>query len=97
MVNGQWSMVNSQWSMVNGQWSLVVGRALYEERKMDLLLETLNISFAQLIGLGALGVVLLVAWLALRFTLRLTATLFRLGCAIIVLIVVAGLILANLT
>jgi hypothetical protein len=71
--------------------------SLYEERKMDLLLETLNITFGQLVGIGALGVVLLVAWLALRFTMRLTASLFRLGCAIIFLIVIASLILTTLT
>ena len=48
----------------------------------------------ELVPIAIVAVILVVAWVALRAALKLTATLFKVGCFIIFLIVVAGFILA---
>ena len=56
---------------------------------MDALAEVLGLAAADLTQLIILGVILLVALLVLRVVFRLTATLFRVGCFGVLLILAA--------
>lgn len=53
-------------------------------------------NIGDLIPIAVIGVILVVGWVLMRVAFKLTATLFRIGCAVIVLIVVGGLILTFL-
>jgi hypothetical protein len=61
---------------------------------MDALLDTLNLTTTELAGLVILGLVLVGGWFFLRMTLRLAGTVFRIGCGIILLIVLAAFLLS---
>lgn len=47
----------------------------------------MDIEWSGLIPLVALAIILVVGWIVVRIAFKLTATLFRLGCFIIALIV----------
>jgi hypothetical protein len=49
-----------------------------------------------LIPIAVIAVVLVVGWILVKVTFKITATLFRLGCIIIFLIAAGGLALAFL-
>ncbi len=53
-------------------------------------------SLADLIPIAVLAVILVVGWVLLRVALKLTATLFRIGCFIIFLIVAGGFVIVFL-
>ena len=55
--------------------------------ELDQWLISLGISWEQIIALAALAVILAVGWTALRLVLKLTAALFRAGCALIFLLI----------
>jgi hypothetical protein len=61
---------------------------------MDALLETLNLTQSQLAGLVVLALVLVGGWFFLRMSLRLAGTVFRIGCGIILLIMLAAFLLS---
>jgi hypothetical protein len=48
-------------------------------------------NIGDLVPIVILGLILVVGWVLLRVAFKLTATLFRIGCFIIVLIVLGGL------
>jgi hypothetical protein len=48
-----------------------------------------NLTFGEFVSLAVLAVLLVIAWIGLRLMLRLTANLFRIGCGVIFLIVLA--------
>jgi hypothetical protein len=52
--------------------------------------------FSELIPIAILAAILVVAWIALKTSLKITATLFRIGCLIIFLIVAGGFVIAFL-
>lgn len=53
-------------------------------------------NLADLIPIAVIAVILVVGWVLLRVAFKLTATLFRIGCFIILLIVLGGLALVYL-
>lgn len=55
-----------------------------------------NIAIGDLLPMAIVAVVLVVGWVLVRVAFKLTATLFRVGCFIIVLIVLGGLALTFL-
>jgi hypothetical protein len=61
---------------------------------MEPLLEILNLTYTELAGLIILGLVLIGGWFALRLTVRLASNVFRLGCGIILLIMLAAFLLS---
>jgi hypothetical protein len=50
------------------------------------------VEFNSLFQLAALAVMLVLGWTLLRFAFKLTATLFRIGCAIIALIMLVAFV-----
>jgi hypothetical protein len=56
---------------------------------MDALLEPIGLTTAAAVQIAVLGGVLLIALVLLRIVFKLTATAFRIGCFLILLIVVA--------
>jgi hypothetical protein len=56
---------------------------------MNDLLALFNLTFGEFVSLAVLAVLLVIAWIGLRLMLRLTANLFRIGCGVIFLIVLA--------
>jgi hypothetical protein len=50
------------------------------------------VEFNSLFQLAALAVMLVLGWTLLRFVFKLTATLFRIGCAIIALIMLVAFV-----
>ena len=50
-------------------------------------LTSLGISWEQIVTLAVLAVILVVVWFSLRVMLKLTAALFRAGCALIFLLI----------
>jgi uncharacterized membrane protein YfcA len=61
---------------------------------MESLLEILNLTPTELAGLIILGLVLIGGWFALRLTMRLAGNVFRIGCGIIILIMLAVFLLS---
>jgi uncharacterized membrane protein YfcA len=61
---------------------------------MDALLNLLNLTYSQFSGLVILALVLIVVWFGLRLTMRLAANVFRIGCGIILLIMLAAFLLS---
>jgi uncharacterized membrane protein YfcA len=61
---------------------------------MDALLETLSLTYSELAGLIILAVVLIGGWFALRLSMRLAANVFRIGCGIILLVMLAAFLLS---
>jgi hypothetical protein len=51
-----------------------------------------GVEFNSLFQLAALAVMLVIGWMLLRFVFKLTATLFRIGCAIIALIMLVAFV-----
>jgi hypothetical protein len=62
---------------------------------LDQWLISLGISWEQIIALAILAVILVVGWFAMRVMFKLTATLFRAGCALIFLLM-AGAFVASM-
>ena len=62
---------------------------------MDAIAQAIGITAAQLNQMLVLAVVLVVGLVVLRVVLKLTATLFRIGCFGIILIVAAVYIILN--
>lgn len=60
---------------------------------MDAIANLLGLTIQDLTTLIALGLILVVAWFALRVTMKLTASLFRAGCITILLILGAVFLL----
>jgi hypothetical protein len=54
----------------------------------------LGVSWEQIVGFAVLAVILVIGWTAARVVLRLTAALFRAGCAVIFLFLIGGFILS---
>ena len=51
----------------------------------------MDVTLAEVAPIIVIAVVLAIGWVLLRFALKLTATLFRIGCFLIFLIAAAGL------
>jgi hypothetical protein len=51
-----------------------------------------GVEFNSLFQLAALAVMLVLGWTLLRFVFKLTATLFRIGCAVIALIMLVAFV-----
>jgi hypothetical protein len=51
-----------------------------------------GVEFGNLFQLAAMAVLLVLGWTLLRFIFKLTATLFRIGCAIIALIMLVAFV-----
>jgi len=50
-------------------------------------------NLGELIPIAVIAVILVIGWVLMRVAFKLTATLFRIGCVFIVLIVIGGLAL----
>jgi hypothetical protein len=59
-------------------------------------MEQVGVELTGLVPLAILAVILVVGWTLLRVVLKLTATLFRVGCIIIALIVLGAFALMML-
>ena len=64
---------------------------------MDAFLETINLSTAELIRIGVIGLVLFVGLVGLRFMFKMKKTMLQGGCFLIVLIVAAFFFLSVLS
>lgn len=53
-------------------------------------------NLGDLVPIAVVAVILVIAWVLARVAFKITATLFKIGCAIIVLIVLGGLALTFL-
>jgi hypothetical protein len=54
-------------------------------------------NLGDLIPIAVIAVILAIGWVLVRVTFKITSTLFKIGCAIIVLIVLGGLALTFLS
>lgn len=53
-------------------------------------------NLGDLMPIAVIGVILVIGWVLIRIAFKITSTLFKIGCAFIVLIVIAGLALTYL-